>query len=225
MSTNFEQRKQTVWARAQKDLGFYAPPEVREAIDIEAGPVRDSEDLEYYKGTVILLLHIAKLQAIVGHLPPQRNNSNNRSKSKPRPRALRKRLYLVEFVIDHQLAVKSRKKTSRRRINWKQICNEWNDAHSYDPMTPPVLKATYYRAAADKYVQINMFKNQLKVVGQSLEKAVEEMHLNQPVLDTVEKLLRIPKNKIPSSLQGKYEMFLTLLGDALENIQLEAQNE
>lgn len=220
MNADYERGKKLVWARVQKKLEFIAPPEVKKYIDSEAGLVHDSEDLEAYEGTVTSLLFVAKLQAMFQYLPPQRFSSGTSSKKNRKLylRPLQRRSHLVDFVIKHQLTMRTRKNISRRRFNWRQICNQWNDAHSYDIMNPLVLKATYYRAAADKEVQKAVITRQIKLLEKSLEKTLYEGSMNEGVIDNLRTLLQIPRSKMPSIFQERYFDFIKLMGDALESI-------
>ena len=75
-------------------------------------------------------------------------------------RCFEKRLYVVEFVMGRRLTIANWKRKSfalRKRINWKQICAEWNEAHPHDRMSPAVLKVKYYRAIAEKDIQQGYF--------------------------------------------------------------------
>jgi hypothetical protein len=206
---NFEQKKQAVWRRIQKKLGFRAPPEVRKAIDEMAGSVYSKEELKEYELTVHPFMVVAKLAAKSTYLPPQRNTSNNRE---PYLRSLQKRLYLVNFVIDHHLELILHKNTRfpqvypfRPRFNWKQICNKWNDTHSYDSMTPPVLKATYYRAAADKNVQKEFFKNLTKETNQGLLDIEVSGEITRKTVNNIRKFLCVRPSKMSPSEEAGFK--------------------
>lgn len=220
MNINYEQRKKLRWARVQKKLEFSAPPEVKKYIDSEAGPVNDSEELDAYEGTVMSLLSAAKLQAMSQYLPPPRSDPSKGSKGEKKLylRPLQKRSHLVDFVIKNQLTMRTRKNVSRRRFNWRQMCDRWNDAHSYDIMKPSVLKATYYRAARDKEVQKVVITSQGKLLEKSLEKTLYEGSINEGVIDNLRILLHIPRNKMPPIFQERYSDFIKSMGDVLESI-------
>jgi len=67
---------------------------------------------------------------------------------------------MVGFIIDQQLIHRGRKQRSfiyRKRINWKQTCVAWNEAHPYDQMTSAVLKANFYRAITEEKLQQEYF--------------------------------------------------------------------
>ncbi|GAH81764.1 unnamed protein product, partial [marine sediment metagenome] len=71
-------------------------------------------------------------------------------------RCFKKRLYLVEFIMRRYLTIANWNRKSiysRKRINWKQMCLEWNEAHPNDHMSPEVLKVRYYRAIAEEAIQ------------------------------------------------------------------------
>lgn len=153
MPTDFERRKRNVLASVQKNIGFRAPPKVKEAIDQMAGAVYDERDLEEYRVTAKRLMELAKLAMTLSYLPSPKTPKNPPTSRYQRP--FRKRLHLVEFIIAHRLTERKRRQSAsiRRRINWKNTCAAWNESHPYDPMTPEVLKATFYRAIADEDVQ------------------------------------------------------------------------
>jgi hypothetical protein len=46
----------------------------------------------------------------------------------------------------------------RKRIDWRDIRTAWNEAYPNDPMTPEILKRTFYRAVADGAVQQGYFE-------------------------------------------------------------------
>lgn len=155
---DLEQRKKDIQARVQKEVGFRASPETMELIDEEAGPVLDSEDLEAYELTLISYLTVLRRAAISEYLPSPKTPKNLPQKQYPRP--FNKRLHLVDFIIGRQLTIRMHRQRSfspRKRINWKQTCEAWNKAHLYDPVTPAVLKATFYRAITEEQLQREYF--------------------------------------------------------------------
>jgi hypothetical protein len=191
-----------------------------ESLLFQANLIHDEVDLEDYEGTVTYYLYVAKLQAMSQCFPPLRSNSSTGSQrgKKLYLRPLQKRSHLVDFVIKNQLTMRTRKNVSRRRFNWRQMCDRWNDAHSYDIMKPSVLKATYYRAAADKEVQKAVITRQTKLLVKSLKKALDEEWIDEGVIDNLRIFLQIPINKMPSRFQEGYSYFIKVMGDALEDI-------
>jgi hypothetical protein len=85
-------------------------------------------------------------------------------------------------------------------------------------MKPSVLKATYYRAAADKEVQKAVITRQTKLLVKSLKKALDEEWIDEGVIDNLRIFLQIPINKMPSRFQEGYSYFIKVMGDALEDI-------
>ena len=147
MGINFEQRKRA-WARVQRQLGFYAPKNVRRSIEEE---LERTEDMEDYEGSVGDFLRIGKLFAASSYLPKPKTPQNPPKKRYQRP--FQKRLHLVYFVIGKQLSSKKQQNKIRKRINWGDTCKAWNETHPNDQMTPKVLKSTFYRAVADEDLQ------------------------------------------------------------------------
>lgn len=221
MSTSFEQRKRAIWIKLQRELGFNASPELKSAVDKEAGPVLVSEDLDSYEGTVRSMLGIARIQAVSQYLNfhrfvrAKRRNDANR---KIYPRPLQRRTYLVSFVIKHQLLIKVRKNSSSRRFNWRKICKIWNDAHPHYNMSPLVLKATYYRAAADGTVIELMMLNQLerceKIFHDTLYKGEKSAELTY----NLALLFNIPIENMSDSFQLQYNSLLKTISPLLERV-------
>lgn len=165
MTIDWKQEKQRVLARIQKEIGFRAPPSLKAYIDQRAGAVYDREDLGEYEGTARDFMEAAKRGISAKYLTssdseksqnPSWKSQNPTKKRYQRP--LKKRLYLVDFIIRKQLTSRKQPNRIRKTIRWKDICSAWNEAHPNDPMTPKVLKATFYRATRDEDLQREYLK-------------------------------------------------------------------
>ena len=162
MGINFEQRKRA-WARVQRQLGFYAPKNVRRSIEEE---LERTEDMEDYEGSVGDFLRIGKLFAASSYLPKPKTPHNPPKKRYQRP--FQKRLHLVYFVIGKQLSSKKQRNKIRKRINWGDTCKAWNEEHPNDQMTPNVLKSTFYRAVGEEDLQREFIKEKNRTIGEAL---------------------------------------------------------
>ena len=181
---DFERQKRDIWTCVQKELGFRASPEVKEIIHEVAGDIVCLEDVDCYANSVYEMLHIVKLNAMAQYLPPQKKTPDNRKKMYLG--AFQKRLHLVEFIINHQLALRRYK---NKRIKWKQTCVAWNAAHPYAPTTPQVLKATFHRAAAEENVQTAIYLNQEKEARQLLNSLMGVAKEKMPPIALIESVI------------------------------------
>ena len=155
-ATDWEQEKRKALTEAEKKLSFRATRQLADYIDSEVGLVSDDDSLEAYKGTAKSLLKAAKLGTARSYFPSPRAPKNPPQERYQRP--FKKRLYLVDFIIGRQLAIKRHRNRIRKPIKWEDTCRAWNEAHPNDPMTPKVLKATFYRAITDKVLQREYLK-------------------------------------------------------------------
>ena len=147
MTIELEQR-QRAWARLQRVLKFHAPENVRRILEKRLEGTRDIED---YEGMVEDYLDLGKL--FTNSISSPKHNTPQNSSRKRYQRPFQKRLHLVYFIIGQQISSKKQRKKIRKRINWETTCKAWNEAHPNDPMTPKVLKATYYRAVGEEDLQ------------------------------------------------------------------------
>jgi len=183
MTIDWEGEKEKVLARAERKIGFHAPPQLKKYIDEKVGPIYEREGLADYELTVRDYLKAAKLGTIARYLTPSAKPQNS-PKKPPNPpekrylRPFKKRLYLVDFIISRQLTIRKQRNKIRKTINWEDTCRAWNEAHPNDPMTPKVLKATFYRAITDKALQREYLEQKgvgehLKGMGIEIEGGVE----------------------------------------------------
>jgi hypothetical protein len=162
MKKDFEKRKAALWTKWEKAKGFSVPEAVRERWE-EAVGLMDSDceialrDLNGYIEDRLNELEFLEAE----------NYFSNRKKTevavtKRYQRCFGKRLYLVEFVMKRHLTIANQGHKSvvanygqrlRKRIDWKQMCVEWNEAHPNDHMSPEVLKVRYYRAIAEEDIK------------------------------------------------------------------------
>ena len=167
MSRNWEQEKIKVWVKAQRDFGFCVHPEIKKTIDNIAGSVADEEELECYRNSVYEHVDLAKKAVTLAYLPHPRIRKN--PPNKRYQFALKKQLYLVEFVISRQLDLRKQRNKIRKEINWKDTCLAWNEAHPNDPRTHKNLKRAFYRAAADKDLQREYLEQMGIGIGEGIE--------------------------------------------------------
>lgn len=166
MERDWNREKDKVWRQAQKAVGIPVTKQLREAIEDRAGPVRDDTELEDYKATIYSDLELVRMGLVRGKFPEPRKPK--KPPKKRYPRSVRRRLYLVQFVINQQLTSTKRRGRIRRRIKWKEICGAWNEAHPNDPATPEYLRRTFGRAVRDEDVQQEYFRQIGIGIGEAL---------------------------------------------------------
>ena len=208
MAIDLEQRRRA-WAKLQRQLGFYAPTDVRKSIE---GELKWMENMEDYEGSVGDFLRIGKLFAASSYLPKPKTPQNSPKKRYQRP--FQRRLHLVYFVIGMQISSKKQRNKIHKRINWGDTCKAWNEEHPNDQMTPKVLKATYYRAVGEGDLQ-REFK---KEMGIWVDEALWAGWLSQVIEgeDLIEKW---------ASLFMMREMIYSVTGKPLDDKQHELELE
>ena len=162
MKKDFEKRKAALWTKWEKAKGIRFPEEVREKWE-EAVGLMDGED---EIALIDLNNHIEDRLHDMEFLETAKYFSNRKKPevavTKRYQRCFEKRLYLVEFIMKRLLAITKRGHKSildiylqrlQKRIDWKQMCVEWNEKHPNDCMSPEVLKVRYYRAIAKEDIE------------------------------------------------------------------------
>ena len=152
---NFEKRKEALWAKWGRNLGMSLSEDFRTMFEDGLGFKDEEVDLKDLNG---LLSDFFDRVKALDYLPSRKKPKHPAQKRYQR--SFNKRLYLVDFIIGQQLTIRNLRRKSfalHRRINWKQACKAWNEAHPHDPVTPEVLKATYYRAIVEEDIQREYF--------------------------------------------------------------------
>jgi len=98
------------------------------------------------------------------------------------------------------------------------MCIEWNSTHSYDSMTPSVLKATYYRAAADKDVQEEIFRQEVEALNHMPKEEFAQLVRDVLTLGKIR-----PQSELPPFLQEKMSRFFTVLVESVIEASKEAE--
>lgn len=156
-----------VWREIEIEYGESIPSGIRELVEEYVEPdLRDydSRNQESLKATMQLITDLNMRAFKLGKYFASRKRvkrSTSKGSRGPYGRPFEKRLYLVEFVVDGHLTIANRKGRSfalRKRINWKRVCAEWNEAHSHDPpMRPDELRMRYYNYIAHENIQREYF--------------------------------------------------------------------
>ena len=213
MTKTFEERKQALWARLERKNGLPFNEKFRDKMEQRYADHGAEVDLQDLKGGVEDFIQLWRVRS---YLPATRTPRHPPQKKYQRP--FRKRVYLVNFVINHQLQASVRKRTLdlRRRINWKTTCEAWNKAHPHDPMTPSVIKATYYRAVVDNDVHnapvskllddcFSLFDDPTTLLFlYSSPKEVKEKALGV-ILKLIKELERLSENNVDCSREAQNE--------------------
>jgi len=147
MGNDFKSKIDANWKYWEKRTELRIPDAFRESVELpnflllsndETGLEDMNYDLERY-------FELSKYIA-------EANYFSNRKKPKVKgerryQRSFEKQLYLVKFVIAATPVF------SRKRIDWKQVCTQWNKAHPNDLYTKETLKSNYYKALQYKDIQ------------------------------------------------------------------------
>lgn len=158
MKKDFEKGKAAIWAKWGKKLGMPLPQEFRTQLEGNTGEGPGDEDITLNDLDGLIKEFFDKFELL--EYFSSRKNPKDSASGKRYHRCFEKRLHLVEFVMERRLTIANWKRKSfalRKRINWKQICAEWNEAHPYDQMKPQLLKVRYYRAIAEGNIQREYF--------------------------------------------------------------------
>ena len=105
------------------------------------------------------------LEALPYLTSPKKANKPGKRYQRLRVKSIEKHLNLVAFIIEQQLTVDNlwrRDFTRRKRIRWERVCETWQQAYPDDPITPAVLKATFYRYAANPDIQKEYFNRKYR---------------------------------------------------------------
>jgi hypothetical protein len=165
-----------IWAKHEKTYGHRIMPEIRSIIEntLLQG-IRDSEALDDLDSAIPDYLRL--IDAAVNNSPNSGNSSNVHREtelvtSKKRyKKSFEKQLHLVSFVAEKFLTLSNlvhHSFTPHKRINWKLLCNEWNEKHPYDLTTLGVLKVHYYRAIADIDIRREYFLRKENAIHEHL---------------------------------------------------------
>lgn len=140
----------------------------------------------------------------------QNTNANNpaisQSKTNTRRRAyaFERRLYLVNFVLtesrslDLDFIISKTFSSSRRRIDWTQICTAWNKLHP--PMRPDTMKGDFYHYIKENELESEFFSRKerefrvsfapvFKDLGQRIELFREVINQYFPRVNSIHDLI------------------------------------
>lgn len=164
MRKDFEKGKSAIWARWEKTLGKRIPPKARALIETDVEIIPGDEDVALNDLDGLIQEFFRKYEAfkefeVMEYFSSRKKIRSSVSKKRYK-RCFEKRLYLVEFIMRRRLTIDNWERRSfalRRRINWKQMCGEWNEVHPNDHMSPAGFKVRYYRAIAEEDIQREYF--------------------------------------------------------------------
>lgn len=136
----------------------------RKSIEANVEVIADEEDIALRDLDGLIgdfFEHVALIEYFSSRKKPKGSTPKKRYQ-----RCFENRLYLVEFVmrrhlfeVDQTIANQGRESIDwRKRIDWKQMFVEWNEAHPNDHISPEVLKVRYYRAIAEEDIQREYIK-------------------------------------------------------------------
>ena len=222
MKEDFEKDKGAIWARWEKAQGMPLSQDFREGLEATVEVIAGEEDIA-----------LQDLDGLIGdffeHAAPLIQYFSSRKKPKnPIPkkryqRCFEKRLYLVEFVmwrhlieVDQMIANRGRESINwRKRINWKQMCVEWNEAHPNDHMSLEVLKVRYYRAIAEaaiqqEYIERSFIRVPMNVGAELYDYVKITYPEGRERIGNIGSIRRQVEN-------GKFTMDIRLIGDELSS--------
>lgn len=161
---DFEEKKQAIWARWERKIRIPLPQGFRDLMEKDyLDTVGGREGLTDLEGS--LEDFFSKVMALEYFPSPKKANKPGKRYQRLRVKSIEKPLNLVAFIIGQQLTVDNlwrRNFTSRKRIRWERVCETWQQAYPDDPITPAVLKATFYRYVADPDIQKEYFNRKYR---------------------------------------------------------------
>ena len=181
MKKDFEKSKTVLWKKMERHIGNRIPDPLREECEQVFGLMEDVDELTDFEGFLKDYLHLLNYAATVDYFSHrQKPKVEGRGRYQ---RSFEKRLYLVRFV----LATRS---YSHKRIDWEQVCTQWNKAHPNDLYTKEVLKVNYYRALAIEDIQrIYLEEAKARIIEQLVE-LFGDARKAGPVIDLYKRALR-----------------------------------
>ena len=224
--TDIDKYKDNYLKRLQDTEGIYIPPYLRAAIK----SVEKTGTIEKWMSSANALVRAHKLDEESKFRPRSKKNKVPHQASRgPYPRSLNKGLYLVDFVIGKELKLKHFKNRSfgRRRIGWKKVCMDWNEAHPHDTRTPDNLKKAFYRAINDENIQREYWDKRYKEFNDSINKTLEP--IRRIMAETFMAFSKKSEGALGQSLftiwKSAWSLGNTLVDISNRHNQLPSQNE
>jgi hypothetical protein len=214
-----------LWKKWGKTLGKRIPQEARTRLeaDVEGGPDEDiflkdlDDQIKEFLEKVVLFEWETDMEKYFSHRKKPKVEGETRYQ-----RSFEKRLYLVRFVLATQSF------SPRKRIDWEQVCTQWNKAHPNDLyIKKEVLKVNYYRALAIEDIQrICLEETEAKVMEQLVE-LFGDARKAAPIIDSFKRALRYAEeaedieDETEADLKKRQSMELTHQAVAIIKQQLE----
>jgi hypothetical protein len=165
-----------VWRRQERKHGVRVAPELRRMVEERyLTGLHDSDvELEDFEQGVEGFVQ-QELPAIIAFVKTQA--ASPRAESLPVPVKLRarartyrkpfeRRLHILGFVassvVPFPYLLQRSLDTAGRRIGWKRLVGEWNQAHPHDPFTSETLRVAYYRASREQYLCESYFDQKFR---------------------------------------------------------------
>ena len=175
MKKDFEKSKTALWKKWERDKGIRIPDDFRKKCEEAVGLVDEDVTLTDLNDYIEDRLEDVELLQIVKYFSNRKRPKV--AATKHYQRCFEKRRYLVEFIMKRFLAITKRGHKSildiyvqrlHKRIDWKQMCVEWNEKHPHDCMSPEVLKVRYYRAIAEEDIKREYLNRRFPTIMESI---------------------------------------------------------
>jgi hypothetical protein len=179
---DFERRKRAIWAKHEKTFGQPIKPVIRNFI--ENGLLHlgfhdsDAEDLDSLVPDYLRLIALWVDNNLPGGNSSRQSDTWDNIPKKRYQKCFERRLHLIGFVGKEFLNLNhlvDQSFTPHKRLKWGPICDKWNKAHPYDPMTSAVLKVEFYRAIAEKDIQREYFVRKEKEIADAMAPMMESL--------------------------------------------------
>ncbi len=172
---DFEERKQAIWAKHERNRRRPIPPRFRNLVEgmLVGDGVQPREYLQDLDDSISDYLRIADAANVSGpDATPATVHSDGRRMYR---KCLERRMSLVYFVTIRILTAKhimNRSFSPRPPIHWAKTCEAWNEAN-HDYMSPAVLRVEFQRAIADPDFRQEFFKYWEGLFAEALQLGVD----------------------------------------------------
>jgi hypothetical protein len=221
---SFEIDKASIWSDVERKIGEKVPDEGRRRIEAILELTNQDTYIEDLRADLHIHSQIHLVLKGASRLKTNFNSQNQSTVSPPKrryKRSFQKRLQLVSLIMDrwvtqvnteHKAADISYEplasfKYPIPRMDWKEICSQWNKDHPYDQKDPTTLRVEFYRAWSEKDLQQELFTRIEKEIRDRLD--LQTQILEKSVLDIVQlntrliRVLLIIKHKKELSQEGE----------------------
>jgi len=168
----FRKKLDVVWRKkeSEHDVGR-VPSELRRMLEkrclgVDHGSAVDLRDFEedvdsFLRDEYPVIVLLVQMQAATPQAEALPDSVKLRERQRIYQKPFRRRLQILDFVaqrwVPFAYLLQRELDTAGRRIDWKNVCAEWNKAHPYDTMAREHLRVMYARATRERYLRETYF--------------------------------------------------------------------